>query len=205
MIQALPEDRTVLPEKLPAGVYYFREVTAPAGYLAGGEDIRFEVTESSGWDEPVVVQAEDSPVKGRIRVQKTDDEGRKPVSGAVLEIIAKEDIITPDKEVRLKKGTVADTVTTDKNGKAESKDLFPGNYSVREKSAPEGYVLNTGTHDVELKYKDQDTAVVYGDVRITDEFVKGKIRITKTDSETGKLIPVKAEFEITAAEDIVTG
>ena len=194
----------VLPEKLPAGVYYFREVTAPAGYLAGGEDIRFEVTESSGWDEPVVVQAEDSPVKGRIRVQKTDDEGRKPVSGAVLEIIAKEDIITPDKEVRLKKGTVADTVTTDKNGKAESKDLFPGNYSVREKSAPEGYVLNTGTHDVELKYKDQDTAVVYGDVRITDEFVKGKIRITKADSETGKLIPVKAEFEITAAEDIVT-
>ena len=32
---------------------------------------------------------------------------------------------------------------------------------------------------------------------------KGKIRITKKDSETEKIIPVKAEFEITAAEDIV--
>lgn len=194
----------ILPEKLPAGIYYFREVKAPEGYLISSEDVRFEVTKSYDWEEPVVVSVKNTPVTGKIRVKKTGEENGEPVPGAVLEITAAEDIVTPDGVVRLRKGETADTVTTAENGMAETKKLFPGKYNVKEKSAPAGYILNPRTYELELKYKDQNTPTVYADVRITDSLAKGKIRIIKKDSETGKIIPGKAEFEIIAAEDIIT-
>ena len=194
----------VLPEKLPVGIYYFREVTAPAGYLISKEDIRFEITESYDWDAPVVVNASDVPAMGRIRVAKTDGSDGKPVAGAVLEVTAAEDIVTPDGTIRLAAGAVADTLTTGKDGQAESRELYLGKYQVREKSAPPGYLLNTSVFDAELKYKDQDTAVFVQNIEIKDEPVKGIIRVVKTDSETGKVIPGEAEFEIRAAEDIIT-
>ena len=48
------------------------------------------------------------------------------LSGAVYEITAAEDIITPDGTTRYSKGEVVDTVTTDETGLAESKLLYLG-------------------------------------------------------------------------------
>ncbi len=56
----------------------------------------------------------------------------KTLVGAVYEITAAEDIITPDGTLRYAKGTVVDTVTTDENGNAESGPLYLGKYTVRE-------------------------------------------------------------------------
>lgn len=47
-------------------------------------------------------------------------------------------------------GTVVDTVTTDANGAATSKELELGNYIVQETTAPVGYVLDTTEHNVTL-------------------------------------------------------
>lgn len=47
-------------------------------------------------------------------------------------------------------GTVVDTVTTDANGTATSKELELGNYIVQETTAPAGYVLDTTEHNVTL-------------------------------------------------------
>ena len=52
--------------------------------------------------------------------------------GAVYSITAAEDIVTPDGTVRVKKGTVVDTVTTGGNGTATSKALYLGKYTVKE-------------------------------------------------------------------------
>ena len=54
-----------------------------------------------------------------------------------------------------------------------------------------------------LEYEDQETEIVYGDVTVPDELAKGKIRVKKTDAETGNGLS-GAEFEIRAKEDIVT-
>lgn len=43
------------------------------------------------------------------------------IRGAVYEIVAAEDIVTPDGTVRNTKGEVVDTVTTDENGVAKSR------------------------------------------------------------------------------------
>lgn len=193
-----------LPEKLPAGIYYFREIKAPAGYLLNGQDIKFEITKAYDWNRPVSVACEDAPAMGKIRITKTGHEGGNAVPGAVFAIVAAEDIVTPDGTVRVSKGELVDTVTTGQDGKAMSKALYLGRYAVKETDAPEGYLLNAKDFETELKYKDQNTEIVYADIRVENEVAKGKIRIVKTDADTGKIIPEKAEFEIVAAEDIVT-
>ena len=67
----------LLPEKLPAGTYYFQEVHAPAGYLLNGELLKFRIEEGHDWKDPFVVKFDDSPAKGRIRIVKTDVETGK--------------------------------------------------------------------------------------------------------------------------------
>ena len=194
-----------LPEKLEHGSYYLHETKAPEGYLLGVEDIPFVVDQEFDWENPLSITYPDAPAKGKIRVTKTDKETDKPIpSGAEFTVTAAEDITTPDGTIRTEKGTVVATLTTDEKGKAETDKLYLGRYVVKETKAPEGYLLNEKEFEVTLTYKDQTTEIIYGDVTVPDQPAKGKIRVTKTDAETDKVIPSGAEFTVTAAENITT-
>ena len=157
----------ILPDKLLAGVYYFREVKAPDGYLLNQRDIRFEISESYDWNEPLVIIAEDTPAMGRICVIKTDEYTGRSLEGAEFTITAEEDIVTPDGTVRVPKGTTVATLTTDKDGVAKSQLLYLGKYILREKRQPSGYVLPENAEwKVELKYQGQDTPVITETVKV---------------------------------------
>ena len=67
-----------LPEKLKVGQYYFRELSAPTGYLKG-EDIPFEITEGHEWEDPFVVEFPDQQVMGKIKIQKSDKRNKRGV------------------------------------------------------------------------------------------------------------------------------
>ena len=193
-----------LPEKLEHGSYYLHETKAPEGYLLGVEDIPFVVDQEFDWENPLSITYPDAPAKGKIRVTKTDKETDKPIpSGAEFTVTAAEDITTPDGTIRTEKGTVVATLTTDEKGKAETEALYLGKYMVKETKAPNGYLLNPKEFAVTLEYEDQETEIVYGNVTVPDELAKGKIRVKKTDAETGSGLS-GAEFEIRAKEDIVT-
>ena len=193
-----------LPEKLEYGSYYLHETKAPEGYLLGIEDIPFVVDQEFDWENPLSITYPDAPAKGKIRITKTDKETDKPIpEGAEFTVTAAEDITTPDGTIRTEKGTVVATLTTDEKGKAETEALYLGKYTIKETKAPNGYLVNPKEYEVTLKYKDQETEIVYGDVTVPDELAKGKIRVKKTDAETGNGLS-NAEFEIRAKEDIVT-
>lgn len=193
-----------LPEKLEYGSYYLHETKAPEGYLLGIEDIPFVVDQEFDWENPLSITYPDAPAKGKIRITKTDKETDKPIpEGAEFTVTAAEDITTPDGTIRTEKGTVVATLTTDEKGKAETEALYLGKYTIKETKAPNGYLVNPKEYEVTLKYKDQETEIVYGDVTVPDELAKGKIRVKKTDAETGSGLS-GAEFEIRAKEDIVT-
>ena len=193
-----------LPEKLEHGSYYLHETKAPEGYLLGVEDIPFVVDQEFDWENPLSITYPDAPAKGKIRVTKTDKETDKPIpSGAEFTVTAAEDITTPDGTIRTEKGTVVATLTTDEKGKAETEALYLGKYMVKETKAPNGYLLNPKEFAVTLEYEDQETEIVYGNVTVPDELAKGKIRVKKTDAETGSGLS-GAEFTVTAAEDITT-
>lgn len=93
----------VFPEKLKYGTYYLREIQAPDGYLLNGQELPFTVTKDAGWENPIVVKFEDENAMGKIELSKFEEGFSNQLKGAVFEIRAAEDIVTPDGTIRLKR------------------------------------------------------------------------------------------------------
>ncbi len=81
-------------------------------------------------------------------------------------------------------------MTTNDNGEAESVDLFPGKYLVKEHENPTGYVAELWSEEITIGMDEIVTRTV------TNMPIQGKIRIFKTDSETEKGLP-GAVFTVT--------
>ena len=123
---------------------------------------------------------------------------KRDLSGAEFQVIAAEDIYTPDNQkdadgkrvlavvndVPATEGAVLATLTTDFEGKAALDDLPLGKYKVVEVKAPDGFVVDPEAKEVELKYKDQETGVVYGEAEFEDIRIKPELSLVKTDSVT---------------------
>ena len=171
------------PEKLKYGVYYLEEVNAPDGYLKG-ELLQFEVKEGAVWDQPLVVKYFDENAMGKIQIEKIDAETKEKLSGAVFEVRASEDIVTPDQTVRIKKGEVAETLIVGEDGTALSKELYIGKYEIQETKQPDGYVLDPKCYEVEIKYQDQNTPVVLTEISIPNEPTRVRIVKKEKGSET---------------------
>ena len=56
-------------------------------------------------------------------------------------------------------GDVVATVTTGDDGKAETDELYLGDYNVRETATPDGWAIDHETHMVELSYAGQEVKV----------------------------------------------
>ncbi len=82
-------------------------------------------------------------------------------------------------------GDLVETLTTGEDGKAVSGELPLGKYIIRELSAPNGYVAdNEKFYEVELKYKDQFTPLVWESLTSTNKYVEVELDFTKM-FETG--------------------
>lgn len=187
------EGMFILPERLPAGKYYFREVEAPSGYILRKEDLEFTITDDYDWDSPLSVSFPNAPAMGKISVKKTDEETGEPLADAVFEITAAEAIVTPDGTVRAENGEVVSELKTDENGFAQSEELFLGTYYISEKSQPSGYVRDTKIWEVELTYKDQHTEIVKETIEAENSPVR--MVIDKVETGTDRHLPGVA-FEI---------
>lgn len=158
----------MLPEKLKVGTYYLKEVEAPAGYLQG-KLLEFKVDGQYEWESPLVVEYMDIPAMGKISITKQDEVTGNKLQGAVFNIYAAEDIVTPDGTVRVEKNSVVDTITTGSDGLAVSKKLYLGNYKVQEIKPAPGFALSKEIHKAELKYKDQTTELVQKSLQISNQ------------------------------------
>ena len=189
----------ITPKKLEYGTgYSLVEVSAPYGYTLNSEPVYFDVTADNAMEENAVTVVEvtkpNTAQKGVIRISKsgeafssvTEADGIyqpgfavKGLAGAIYEITAAEDIITPDGTLRYTAGEVVDTVTTDETGLAESKPLYLGKYEVREITAPTGYVLNTEVHTAELVYAGQEVEITETAADFCNERQKAAVSLDK--------------------------
>jgi uncharacterized surface anchored protein len=182
------EGRLTLPEPLPFGDYALHEVTAPAsgntGYVRNPVDVPFATGTGYDWDDPLTITFADAPAKGRIILIKSDAATGGPVAEATYTIRAAGDITTLDGTVRAKDGEVVDTITTGTDGRAQSKALYLGAYTVSEAISPIGYALDTAAWPVTLSYAGQDVAVVTGELGVKD--APSTLVIRKEDALTGQ-------------------
>lgn len=203
------EGTLITPEKLEYGSgYSLVEVFAPYGYTLNREPVYFDVTQDASTDEDGVTVIEvvkpNMAQKGVIKISKsgeafssvTEADGLyQPVfsvqglPGAVYEITAAEDIITPDGTTRYSKGEIVDTVTTDETGLSESKALYLGKYEIREIKAPYGMVLNTDIRTAELVYAGQE-------IEITETAASFYNERQKADVSLDKVLEQNEAFEI---------
>lgn len=192
------EGYLVTPETLPYGDYTLVEVEAPYGYVLDSTPIPFSITqENSSTDTGVTVvkvKAKDMPQKGVIEISKTGEvfasvietEGMyspaynvQGLPGTVFQIYAAEDITTLDGTVRAYQGELVDEITTDKDGKAKSKELYLGKYTVIEKTATEGFYNPNEQYDVELTYAGQNVSVTSTALSLYNERQKVTISLAK--------------------------
>ncbi len=191
-----------LPETVTRGMYFIEEVQAPQGYLIRTERLGVFVGETGdapGEAYTLDIEIPNEPVMGRVMVEKkglrlvrlaeqADAFGNiahQPVyeegylAGAVFELRAAEDIVGKDGTVWFHAGDVADTITTTEAGKDASKELPLGRYELVEVSAPEGYLLNSAPHEVELRYENDRTAMVETNVTLGNGYLSTEITLEK--------------------------
>lgn len=217
----------VTPEPLPYGEGYSAvEVFAPHGYVLDSTPTYFDITPETMQDDGgitvVMVSKGDMAQKGTIDITKLGEQFSsvsydgtfyQPVYamansvGAVFEITAAEDIITPDGTLRAAAGTVVDTVTMG-NGTTSSQPLYLGKYYVQEIQAAYGQVLDPTVYEVTLTYAGQNVSVTSTAITITNQRQKVVIDLLKV-LEQDELFGIgmndeigNVQFALYAAEDL---
>lgn len=180
-------------ELLTYGNYYLKEETAPIGWLVSNEKHPFSITENGA---TVTVRATDEPQLGRIEVEKqgevltgaeeaetdfgtsfTPIYEEAPLSGAVIELTAAEDIVV-NGVVQFAKDAVVATATTDQSGAVTFADLYPGAYAYREVTAPIGFALGENNGVLTLT-ADTTGAGLQATATITNERQKATVTVKK--------------------------
>lgn len=179
-----------LPEKIPQGLYYFRNFTEATGYDLA-KDTHFDVDKLYDWPEPLVVTVPVYPARNVIRIQMKDAKSEETVSGGAFDVIAAADIVTLDGTVRFEKGEVVGEIVCDENGYGESEELYLGTYLVKESEIPEYYAKVTKSINVEVEKKGTEEVVE----DIDNE--KTRIEVTLVDELTGAPIP-SASFTVSS-------
>ena len=189
----------MLHEALGHGQYELREISGvPEGYILM-DPMTFTVDGGDGkLEEALVLTAKEPVQQGIILVEKTDAETGEKLEGAVFNVICEEDITDPSGVVRtgpdaqgqervLTAGTVVDTITTDNEGKASTKALYPGKYQLEEIEAPEYHVLS---EEIMHAVIEPDTAQADGaePLKVYVEAVNEatSLQIMKTDADGGR-------------------
>ncbi|WP_183145210.1 SpaA isopeptide-forming pilin-related protein [Bacillus anthracis] len=152
------KDGVVKFENLMPGKYTLEETKAPEGYKALEVTIEVNVVANEVVKQDVLNEKVKEEITGQLEITKVDaNDINKKLAGAVFEI--------------WKDGTKIDTLTSDENGKAISKELDPGDYILKEVQAPEGYELSD--KEIEFTISNQKFEVVKLQITNKKETSKG--------------------------------
>lgn len=151
-----------------------------ASFLVGVPDVAIQKVLIPQYGAPYKLQSVtvtfDMPL-GAAAVTKTSASTGAPLAGAVFELVGGNAVIA--------------TQTTGADGVARFENLQPGVYTIREKSAPEGYLVSVpGEQSVTV------TAGGTAHASFANAEITGKIRIVKRDSLTREAL-AGAEFTVT--------
>lgn len=207
-------DGTATSEYLYVGSYKVREVKAPAGYMNNTSfeavvDIAYEDGKPYSESGSAGTCFMDQAALGTAEIAKIDSNTKLPLkeSGIVIDVVAAEDIVTPDGVARYHKGDVVASGMTDELGKAKFENLHVGKYAAIQKGVAPGYDINEEPVPFEIEYNNDSEPPKKVFAQIEDDALTGEIEIRKVISGSSPeqaIASSPATFRVTAAEDIAT-
>lgn len=187
------EDGMIKVKGLKPGIYFYKEIKAPDGFLQDDKIYDFSIEYQDSVT--AVIKGEKEVInkepRGSISLVKdfAEDENisqqekeAATLAGAVYGLYAKDDIKSKSgaKEF-FKKGEKVGEFITDENGISKPVIGLPmGKYYVKELKAPKGCKLDNEEHEIKLSYKDQKTESIEAVLNVTDEIEKQKAKVVRT-------------------------
>ena len=175
------EDGSFSFAKVPYGTWVIREIESPKGFVLSEEEIAVTIGKV---DEVVEIELVNYFIKGNIELTKVDkDYPDNKLSGAVFEVYAD----TNGNGEFDKDDELLGEMTELDGGIYQMKELRYGNYFVREKTAPTGFVLDEKVYTVSIE-ENGKTYVVENEAGkgFMNAAQTGSLKIVKTSSD-GKL------------------
>ena len=161
-------DKTATTGYLPLGTYTIREVSNSTGYYLDGTTYTATISSSN----VVSLTVKETVVKGKLKITKLDSETNACKSqGEATLVGAKYGVYDHNNKL-------VDTLTIGNDCTATSKSLPYGNYKIKELQASTGYYIDETIYDANITNSNT--------IGITskENVIKGKIKVTKHDSET---------------------
>jgi len=129
------------------------------------------------------------------------------LEGVGYRIYAVEDTYTPDGILRYTKGQMIADITTNEEGYAVARDIYPGEYSIIEYKTPIGYIKDENIPNVILENKNQYVKNATVKKELTDIRQKLGLKFKKNFEEVkytiGEKVEQKAVFGIYTSEPIL--
>lgn len=116
-----------------------------------------------------------------IKIRKIDTDTKQPVKDTTYELI-KED------------GTVLSIGTTDENGELVFKELYQGNYVIKEVKANDDYVISQESVDIRASYNKMT------EVTLENEHKRGDLKVYKIDADNNKIVLGGVKFALYSYE-----
>ena len=179
-------------EKVPYGTWVIREIESPTGFVLSEEEIAVTVGKV---DEVVEIELVNYFIKGNIELTKVDaDYPDNKLTGAVFEVYA-----DTNGNGEFDEGDeLCGEMTELEGGVYQMTELRYGKYFVREKTAPDGFVLDEGVYGVSIEENGKTYTVENkAGVGFINEAQKGALKIVKTSSD-GKVEGFS--FRVTSAD-----
>ena len=178
--------------KVPYGTWVIREIESPTGFVLSEEEIAVTVGKV---DEVVEIELVNYFIKGNIELTKVDaDYPDNKLTGAVFEVYAD----TNGNGEFDKDDKLCGEMTELEGGVYQMTELRYGKYFVREKTAPDGFVLDDGVYGVSIEENGKTYTVENkAGVGFINDAQKGSLKIVKTSSD-GKVEGFS--FRVTSAD-----
>jgi uncharacterized surface anchored protein len=178
---------------VPYGSYVVREIEAPTGFVLSDTPYNAVVDKDGA---VVEIEISNTRIRGNVQLTKVDkDYPDNHLTGAVFEVYA-----DSNGDGKLdSKDELLGTMTELTGGVYQMDNLLYGSYFVKEKTAPEGYVLDEKAYAFSITENGKTVTVENeaGNGCYVNEAQKGTLKIVKTSSD-GKVEGFS--FKVTASE-----
>ena len=190
---------TVTINDLNPGTVYIQETSVPNPLILNSaiQSVTIKANETVSFSQTNTYQ------KGKITARKYDSstgstaQGEATLQGAVYGLYAAETMTNPySGGTYYTKDQLVGERTTNADGTMSAWENLPlGKYYIKEISASKGYQLDTTKYPVELTF-DSSVTTKSISVKVYENVITGKGKVTKKDSDTGNTITVPSVFEV---------